>query len=173
MLLRDEGWREAMCGTISLYDKQGERLHTSYFAAPPEYGKQTFHEKMEREIARMKEKFPKATTIRRPATPKTSSCPLHRRPDQADEKKDQPSFTTNAYSQRSRLRPIRYNQAIFNKAKPFLRNAHCPFDVNNTCTENIPPIALRRSLYHPPRSWKGVSGSLANMRQVFWKPVPD
>ena len=35
VLLRDEGWREAMCGTISLYDKQGERLHTSYFAAPP------------------------------------------------------------------------------------------------------------------------------------------
>jgi len=63
VLLRDEGWREAMCGTISLYDKQGERLHTSYFAAPPEYGKQTFHDKMEREIARIKTKFPKATTI--------------------------------------------------------------------------------------------------------------
>ena len=63
VLFRDEGWREAMCGTISLYDKQGERLHTSYFAAPPEYGKQTFHEKMEREIARIKAKFPKATTI--------------------------------------------------------------------------------------------------------------
>jgi len=63
VLLRDEGWREAMCGTISLYDKRGERLHTSYFAAPPEYGKQTFHEKMEREITRMKAKFPKATTI--------------------------------------------------------------------------------------------------------------
>jgi hypothetical protein len=63
VLLRDEGWREAMCGTISLYDKHGERLHTSYFAAPPEYGKQTFHEKMEREITRIKMKFPNATTI--------------------------------------------------------------------------------------------------------------
>jgi hypothetical protein len=54
MLIRDDGWREAMCGTISLYDKSGERLHTSYFAAPPEHGKQSFHTKFEREINRTK-----------------------------------------------------------------------------------------------------------------------
>jgi hypothetical protein len=32
----------AMTGTISLYDKNGERLHTIYVGAAPEYGKQHF-----------------------------------------------------------------------------------------------------------------------------------
>jgi hypothetical protein len=63
MLLRDDGWREAMCGTISLYDKSGNRLHTSYFSAPPEHGMQAFHSKMEREINRTKELFPKARYV--------------------------------------------------------------------------------------------------------------
>jgi hypothetical protein len=63
MLMRDDGWREAMCGTISLYDKSGNRLHTSYFAAPPEHGKQHFHTKLEREITRTKDLFPKARYV--------------------------------------------------------------------------------------------------------------
>lgn len=42
MLLCTDGYREAMVGTISLYDKQGERQHTTYLAATPEYGKATF-----------------------------------------------------------------------------------------------------------------------------------
>jgi hypothetical protein len=63
MLMREDGWREAMCGTISLYDKLGNRLHTSYFAAPPEHGKQAFHTKLDREIQRTKELFPKARYI--------------------------------------------------------------------------------------------------------------
>ena len=63
VLFRDEGWREAMCGTISLYDKKGERLHTSYFAAPPEYGKQKFHEKMDKEITRFRSLYEQATVI--------------------------------------------------------------------------------------------------------------
>src|SRR5271154_1210108 len=54
MLLCDREWREAMTGTISLYDKNGERLHTIYVGAAPEYGKQTFFERMEREIVRVK-----------------------------------------------------------------------------------------------------------------------
>ncbi len=41
-LLYYEGYRIAMCGTISLYDDEGERLHTIYCAEAPEYGKQTF-----------------------------------------------------------------------------------------------------------------------------------
>ena len=31
-----KGWREAMAGTIALYNKSGERIHTIYFAATPE-----------------------------------------------------------------------------------------------------------------------------------------
>jgi hypothetical protein len=63
VLIKEEGWREAMCGTITLYDKNGNRLHTAYIAASPEYGKQKFQEKMAREIARVTEKFPKAITV--------------------------------------------------------------------------------------------------------------
>lgn len=63
VLLREDGWREAMCGTISLYDKKGDRLHTAYFAAPPEHKKQTFHQKMDREIERITSRFPNAKTI--------------------------------------------------------------------------------------------------------------
>jgi hypothetical protein len=42
LLMSHEGWREAMVGTISLYDYAGERLHTTYIGATPEYGKKTF-----------------------------------------------------------------------------------------------------------------------------------
>jgi len=63
VMMREDGWREAMCGTISLYDKKGERLYTSYFAAPPEYGKQKFHAKMDREIERTKARFPTAKYV--------------------------------------------------------------------------------------------------------------
>jgi hypothetical protein len=58
MLLREDGWREAMCGSIAFYDGQGERLHTVYCGAAPEYGKETFKEKFSREIARVKEAYP-------------------------------------------------------------------------------------------------------------------
>lgn len=63
VLMRGDGWREAMCGTISLYDKSGERLHTSYFAAPPEHGKHEFHQKFDREIDRIRSRFPKALLV--------------------------------------------------------------------------------------------------------------
>ena len=42
MLLCKEGYREAMVGTISLYDNDGERQHTIQIGATPEYGKSTF-----------------------------------------------------------------------------------------------------------------------------------
>ncbi|MGO0305787.1 hypothetical protein ACTL6P_04100 [Endozoicomonas acroporae] len=41
MLLCEHGWREAMCGTLSLYSANGDRLHTIYTASSPEYGKQS------------------------------------------------------------------------------------------------------------------------------------
>jgi len=59
-LLCDDGWRETMVGTLALYDKDGERLHTIYTAAIPEYGKASFMECFENEIARIKTKFPRA-----------------------------------------------------------------------------------------------------------------
>lgn len=60
MLLCEDGWREAMCGTISLYDASGHRQHTIYTAAAPEYGKACFLGHLEQEIRRIKERFPRA-----------------------------------------------------------------------------------------------------------------
>jgi hypothetical protein len=54
------GYREAMAGALSFYDHDGERQHTVYLAAAPEYGKQTFLARMEREIARAKQQYPDA-----------------------------------------------------------------------------------------------------------------
>jgi hypothetical protein len=54
------GYREAMVGTLSFYDGEGERQHTIYLAAAPEYGKQEFLQRLEREILRAKQHFPAA-----------------------------------------------------------------------------------------------------------------
>jgi hypothetical protein len=54
------GYREAMVGTLSFYDHEGERQHSIYLAAAPEYGKEQFKQRMEREIARAKQHFPAA-----------------------------------------------------------------------------------------------------------------
>ena len=63
MLLCDTGWREAMVGTVSLYDAEGQRQHTIYIGATPEYGKAIFLERLEREIQRTKARYPQATYI--------------------------------------------------------------------------------------------------------------
>lgn len=60
MFFCEEGWRQAMVGTLALYDAEGERLHTLYVAAAPEYGKEAFYEQMDREIARCRRRHPKA-----------------------------------------------------------------------------------------------------------------
>ena len=57
VLFCEEGWRNAMVGTISLYNILGERLHTVYVAAPPEYGKASFLARMEREIQVYKKRY--------------------------------------------------------------------------------------------------------------------
>ena len=62
-LLCDDGWRETMVGTIGFYDREGERQHTIYLAATPEYGKATFLERMEREVAHAKAKYPDANYV--------------------------------------------------------------------------------------------------------------
>jgi hypothetical protein len=63
VLTVEHGYREAMVGTIALYDSEGERLHTTYIAASPEYGKETFFARLSREIERMKATYPSAETI--------------------------------------------------------------------------------------------------------------
>ncbi len=63
MLLCEEGYRETMTGTLTLYDREGERQHTIYIGASPEYGKATFYERMEREISHLKILYPDATYV--------------------------------------------------------------------------------------------------------------
>lgn len=55
-----DGYRETMVGTLSFYDPAGERQHTLYLAAAPEYGKQAFYTRLAREITRTKQHYPKA-----------------------------------------------------------------------------------------------------------------
>lgn len=59
----EDGWREAMCGTIALFDRHGERMHTIYTAASPEYGKETFLKKLSLEIDRIVDACPKANIV--------------------------------------------------------------------------------------------------------------
>jgi hypothetical protein len=63
MLICDQKWREAMTGSLSLYDRRGERLHTIYLGAAPEYGKETFFGRMEREIDHVKSLYPNAAFV--------------------------------------------------------------------------------------------------------------
>ena len=63
MLLCEEGWREAMAGTIALYDRAGKRQHTIYIGAAPEHGRASFIARMEREIAHVKRLYPQAQYI--------------------------------------------------------------------------------------------------------------
>lgn len=63
MLLTEEGYRQAMVGTLTLYDRRGERQHTIYTAAVPEYGKATFLARLDQEIARVKAAFPQAQYV--------------------------------------------------------------------------------------------------------------
>src|SRR3954469_3391475 len=60
VLVVDDGHRQAMVGSISLYDRQGERRHTIYAAATPQYGKETFYTRMGREIEHVRKLYPQA-----------------------------------------------------------------------------------------------------------------
>lgn len=61
--LREQGYRIAMVGTFTLYDRLGERLHTTYVGASPEYGKASFLARMDREIEHLKQLYPDARYI--------------------------------------------------------------------------------------------------------------
>jgi len=60
LLTVNDGWRETMVGTVSLYSCDGERQHTTYFAAAPQYGKEAFFKRFERELESIKEHYPDA-----------------------------------------------------------------------------------------------------------------
>jgi hypothetical protein len=62
-LMGEDGWRETMVGTLSFYDREGERQHTIYLAATPEYGKARFRGRLEAEIGRAKAKCPDAHCV--------------------------------------------------------------------------------------------------------------
>ena len=63
ILMRKEGYREAMAGSISLYNKAGDRLHSIYLGASPEYGKKHFLTRLEKEIYSVKLQYPNAKYI--------------------------------------------------------------------------------------------------------------
>jgi len=63
LLMCEGGWRETMVGTIGFYDAEGDRQHTIYLAATPEYGKATFLDRMGREIERVKAAYPQARYV--------------------------------------------------------------------------------------------------------------
>ncbi len=60
MLLCEKGGRQVMVGTLSLYTAQGERLHTTYVAAPPEHGRSRFLTRMGREVEHVLSLYPDA-----------------------------------------------------------------------------------------------------------------
>jgi hypothetical protein len=60
LLMGEDGWRETMVGTLSFYDREGERQHTIYLAATPEYGRAKFLGRLEAEIGHAKAKCPGA-----------------------------------------------------------------------------------------------------------------
>lgn len=59
----DDGWREAMCGTVSFFDRKGERMHTIYCGASPEYGKDTFLKKFGNAVSEATELYPNVPVI--------------------------------------------------------------------------------------------------------------
>ena len=59
----DDGWRESMVGTVSLFDETGERQHTIYIGEPPEYGKSNFMNRFEKEVEKIKIHYPQALCI--------------------------------------------------------------------------------------------------------------
>src|SRR5262245_16443218 len=61
--IRGEDYKEAMCGTIALYDKRGERLSTEYLGAMPEAGKADFTNRFTSRVTRVLARYPKALHV--------------------------------------------------------------------------------------------------------------
>ncbi len=56
--MREDGYREAMVGNISLYDVTGTRQHTVYIGEAPEYGKGTFFSVWKKKLLPSKNTIP-------------------------------------------------------------------------------------------------------------------
>ncbi len=63
MLMCEKGWREAMAGSLSLYDAAGNRMHTIYLGATPEYGKHDFLKRLTQKISELKKNYPDANYV--------------------------------------------------------------------------------------------------------------
>jgi hypothetical protein len=63
LLAVEGGYKQAMAGTISLLDGDGERLHTIYVGAAPQRGKATFLHMLKKETEAVTAAFPKATIV--------------------------------------------------------------------------------------------------------------
>jgi hypothetical protein len=61
-LMNGGGWREAMVASISMYNKEGERLHTILLGAAPQYGKEDFYARVDAEWQKAKARYPNAQT---------------------------------------------------------------------------------------------------------------
>ncbi|OLE47561.1 MAG: hypothetical protein AUI36_21430 [Cyanobacteria bacterium 13_1_40CM_2_61_4] len=61
--LVSEAYKEAMCGTIALYDQTGERVHTEYLGTMPEAGKATFAQRFTARVAWAKACYPDALHV--------------------------------------------------------------------------------------------------------------
>jgi len=63
VLAVEGGYKQAMAGTISLLNQDGDRLHTIYVGSAPESGKKTFLWKLRKELRAVIKEFPKATVV--------------------------------------------------------------------------------------------------------------
>ncbi|MBI3796958.1 MAG: hypothetical protein HY268_08325 [Deltaproteobacteria bacterium] len=63
MPLVSEAYKEAMCGTIALYDQTGERVHTEYLGTMPEAGKATFAQRFTTHVDRVTARYPDARHV--------------------------------------------------------------------------------------------------------------
>ena len=63
MPLVNEAYKEAMCGTIALYDKAGERVHTEYLGTMPEAGKATFAQRFTTRVDWVTARYPDALHV--------------------------------------------------------------------------------------------------------------
>ena len=61
--LCEEHYKEAMCGTIALYDHKGRRLATEYLGAMPESGKGRFTVRFTTQVAQVKARYPRARHV--------------------------------------------------------------------------------------------------------------
>lgn len=61
--LWEERYKEAMCGTIALYDSKGQRLATEYLGTMPESGKVGFTERFTTRVAQVKARYPRARHV--------------------------------------------------------------------------------------------------------------